>query len=73
MRLSDSDYEDAYAEALVCLADDGHSVSQPFFNSTGTRYCDVDGQKFDDEQVLQAWWQDEITQQILEGRTRVSP
>ena len=73
MRLSDSDYEDAYAEALVCLADDGHVVGKPSFNPAGQRHCVVDGKNLTDEQVLQAWWKDEITQQIMEGRTPTLP
>jgi hypothetical protein len=36
MPLTDVEYEDAYAEALLCLADDGHAVSRPVF-TRGTR------------------------------------
>ena len=39
MQLTDVEYEDAYAEALLCLADEGHAVGEPFISGTGARYC----------------------------------
>jgi hypothetical protein len=72
MPLTAAEYEDAYAEALVCLADDGHQVGVPFRNGTGARYCTVDGRKLDDRGVLEAWWEAEITAEILEARSRIA-
>lgn len=63
-----AEYEDAYMEALRCLADSGHAVGKPFYDTTGTRYCIVDERKLNDEAVLKLWWGDEITRKILEGR-----
>ena len=68
LRLTDADYEDAYAEALLCLADDGHSVGTPFINGTGARYCIVDDRKLTDQQVLEMWWRADISRDILQGR-----
>jgi hypothetical protein len=50
MPVSDAEYEDAYNEALRCLADDGHLVSAPFRDSSGTRYCMIDRRKLDDRE-----------------------
>ena len=68
--LTDADYEDAYAEALRCLADDGHAVGEPFINGTGARYCMVDDSNLTDREVLEQWWKREITREILQGRGR---
>jgi hypothetical protein len=67
MAITDQEYEDAYAEALFCLADDGHTVGIPFANGTGVRRCEVDSRSLDDKNVLELWW-GEIASQILEGR-----
>jgi hypothetical protein len=69
MPITDAEYEDAYAEALLCLADDGHVVGEPFRNGTETRYSIVDGRKLNDEAVLELWWESEITEEIIEGRS----
>ena len=53
MAITDQEYEDAYAEALVCLADDGHTVGIPFANGTGIRRCEADSRSLDDESVLE--------------------
>jgi hypothetical protein len=66
--LTDAEYEDAYAEALLCLADDGHAVGQPFINGTGARYCMVDERKLTDKNVLELWWDKRIARKILQGR-----
>ena len=68
MRLTDAEYEDAYAEALLCLADDRHAVGEPFISGTGARYCMVDDQKLTDREVLDLWWKSDITGEILQGR-----
>jgi hypothetical protein len=68
MRLTDTEYEDAYTEALLCLADDGHAVGTPFYNSAGTRYCMVDARQLTDAAVLLLWWNSNITRQILKDR-----
>jgi hypothetical protein len=68
MPLSATEYEDAYAEALLCLADDGHAVGVPQGTSNGTRYCYVDDQKLSDQGVLELWWGEEIPEEIFEGR-----
>jgi hypothetical protein len=69
MPLTDAEYEDAYTEALLCLAEDGHAVGLPFTNGSTIRYCHVDHRKLSDERVLEMWWGEEITAQILEGRS----
>jgi hypothetical protein len=68
MSLTDAEHEDAYAEALLCLADEGYAVSTPFRNGTGARYCMVDNRKLTDKDVLELWWDKEIAGEILEGR-----
>lgn len=67
MSITDAEYEDAYAEALLCLADDGHAVGTPFYRGTGARYCIVDDRKLTDKDVLELWWED-IASDIMEGR-----
>jgi len=77
MSITDAEYEDAYAEALLCLAayaeallclaDDGHAVGTPFYNGTRARYCIVDDRKLTDKDVLELWWED-IASDIMEGR-----
>ena len=69
MPLTDAEYEDVYAETLVCLADDGHIVSEPFYDR-GIRYCVVDKHTVFDKEALELWWGEQITQEILEGRNR---
>ncbi len=69
MPITDEEYEDAYREALRCLADDAHFVSTPFRDTCGTRYCMIDGRKLDDRGVLEACWDEDIARQILEGRS----
>ena len=66
--LTDAEYEDAYAEALRCLSDEGHAVGKPFINSTGARYCVVDDRKLTDNEVLEMWWKADIARVILQGR-----
>ena len=66
--LTDTEYEDAYAEALLCLADDGYAVGEPFINGTGARYCMVDDRKLTDREVLELWWKTDIARKILQGR-----
>jgi hypothetical protein len=68
MSLTDTEYEDAYAEALLCLADDGRVVGAPFYNGSGARYCMVDGRKLTDQDVLELWWEKDIAREILKGR-----
>jgi hypothetical protein len=68
MPITDEEYEDAYLEALRCLADDGHVVSTPLRDASGTRYCMVDCRKLDDRAVVEAWWEEDVARVILEGR-----
>ena len=68
MPLSDAEYEDAYAEALLCLSDDGHVVGSPYINATGTRHCRVDNRLVSDQAVLELWWGKDLTARILKGR-----
>ena len=68
--LTDADYEDAYSEALLCLADEGHAVGTAFFNGTGARYCMVDDRKLTDREVLEMWWTRGIAREILRGHGR---
>ena len=72
MPLTDADYEDAYAEALLCLADEGHAVGTPFntdfINGTTGRGCMVDNRKLSDRGVLELWWGEDIASAILDGR-----
>jgi hypothetical protein len=68
MPITDEEYEDAYVEALRCLAEDGRVVGEPFLEG-GQRYCVVDGFKLDDAAVLKLWWESEIAAEILDGRT----
>jgi hypothetical protein len=68
MRLSEAEYEDPYAEALLCLEDDGHAVGVPFIDRTATRQCRVDGCRLSDEEVLELWWGKNITGKILRDR-----
>ena len=70
MPLTDAEYEDAYTEALLCLADSGHAVGTPFINGTGARYCMVDNRKLTDREVLEMWWKRDIASEILQGRGR---
>ena len=69
--LTDAEYEDAYSEALLCLADEGHVVGKtfmPFTIGTGARYCMVDDRKLSDRGVLELWWGEDIAGKILQGR-----
>ena len=68
--LTDAEYEDAYAEALRCLADDGYAVGEPFMftNGIGARYCLLDDRKLTDRAVLEMWWKADIAREILRGR-----
>ena len=68
MPLTDFEYEHAYSEALIRLADDGHDVGKPFRDGGGTRYSTVDGKKLMDEAVLKLGWGHDIAEVILEGR-----
>jgi hypothetical protein len=68
MPLTDREYEDVYAEALLCLADDKHAVGKPFIDGTGARYCMVDERRLNDKAVLELWWGEDIAPKILEGR-----
>jgi len=67
--LTNAEYEDAYAEALRCLKDDEHVVSEAFIDRTGAQYCIVDARKLTDEAALELWWEAEIAREILEGRS----
>ena len=70
MPLSDAEYEDAYAEALRCLVDDGHAVVRPLpLSNTGARHCMVNGRKLNDKDVLELWWGKAIARKIMRGRT----
>ena len=69
--LTDAGYRDAYAEALLCLADDTRAVGTPFrgaINGTVARYCIVDDAMLSDREVLELWWKRDITPEILQGR-----
>jgi hypothetical protein len=68
MPLTEEEYEDAYREALLCLAEDGHDVGAPFIAANRRRICLVDGRTLDDHQVLELWWGSDISCQITEGR-----
>jgi hypothetical protein len=68
MPLPDAEYEDAYAEALFCLADGGHAVGVPFIDGTATRHCYVDDRRLSDKGVLELWWGKDIARNILRGR-----
>jgi hypothetical protein len=68
MRLSEGEYEDAYAEALRCLADSGYAVEVPFIDGTATRRCYVDDRRLSDKGVLELWWGEDIAREILRGR-----
>lgn len=63
MALSDEEYEDAYREALFCLAE-AVSVSKPFIDASGRRVCDVGGVLLDDDQVLERWWGEDVLEKI---------
>ena len=68
--LTDAEYEDAYAEALRCLAEEGYAVREPFMftNGTGARYCMMDDRELTDREVLELWWKANIARKILQGR-----
>jgi hypothetical protein len=68
MPLSEAEYEDAYAEALFCLADGGHAVEVPFIDGPATRHCYVDDRRLSDKDVLELWWGKDIARKILSGR-----
>jgi hypothetical protein len=68
MQLSDAEFEDAYAEALLCLVDDGYAVGKPFCDGTGARYCTVEKHCLNDKDILELWWGKDIARRILEGR-----
>ena len=70
MLLTDAEYQDAYAEALRCLADEGHAVGEPYISGTGERYCMVDNGTLSDREVLDKWWTRDIASAILQGRNR---
>jgi hypothetical protein len=61
------EFEDAYREALVCLADVGHVVAGPI-GTDGSRVCIVDGKPLTDYEVLNLWWGKEIADQIRRER-----
>ena len=67
-RLTDEEYEDAYAETLRCLAGAGRKVGVPYADGAGIRYCTVDGNALNDRGVISAWWSDPITKKIFAGR-----
>jgi hypothetical protein len=64
--LTHEECEDAYREALLCLAE-FLSVREPFLSASGKRMCRVGGVPMEDEQVLLRWWGKEITELILHG------
>ena len=68
MPLSETEYEDAYAEALFCLTEVGHAVGKPVFTNR-VRHCSVDQRKLNDKDVLELWWGKDTAKKILRGRT----
>ena len=72
--LTDAEYGDAYSEALLCLADEGHAVGTPFINGfingASGRRCMVDDCKLSDREVLELYWGEDIAGEILQGRGR---
>jgi hypothetical protein len=67
LQVTDHEFEDAYREALVCLADVGHVVAGPI-GTDGSRVCIVDGQALNDYAVLNLWWGKKIADQIRHER-----
>jgi len=67
--MTDAEFEDAYREALVSLADAGRNVVQPV-GTDGDRVCVVDGKALRDYEVLELWWGKEITDTIRKQRRR---
>lgn len=65
--MTEHEFEDAYREALVCLADVGHVVAGPI-GTDGSRVCIVDGQPLTDYAVLNLWWGKKIADQIRSQR-----
>ena len=65
--MTDAEFEDAYREALISLADTGRTVGQPI-GSDGGRVCIVDGKPLSDCEVLELWWGKEITESIRRQR-----
>jgi hypothetical protein len=61
--MTNQEFEDAYREALVCLADVGHVVTGPF-GTDGTRMCMVDARPLCDYEILELWWGKKIADQI---------
>ena len=67
--MTDAEFEDAYREALVSLADVGRTVGQPL-GFDGGRVCIVDGKPLSDYEVLELWWGKDITETIRRQRRR---
>ena len=65
--LTNEEYEDAYREALLCLAEE-HHVGTPFSNGGGRRMCLVDGRILRDSDVLELWWGPQIASEIMADR-----
>jgi hypothetical protein len=65
--MTDQEFEDAYREALVCLADVGHVVTAPI-GTDGARVCIVDGRPLTDYEVLKLWWGQQIADQMRRER-----
>jgi hypothetical protein len=65
--MTDQEFEGAYREALVCLADVGHTVAGPV-GTDGTRVCMIDGKPMRDYEVLELWWGKTICEQIRRER-----
>ena len=66
--MTDAEYEDVYHEALHCLREN-LSVGFPFQEADGTRMCEVDGRLLTDDQVIEAWWGQEIAAQVRRERS----
>ena len=64
--MTDSEYEEAYREALLCLPD--ADVGGPQAGPTGERICYVNRMALTDHQVFELAWGPRIADQIRRER-----
>ena len=67
-RLTDSEYEDCYAEALRILHYKYESVGVPYHNDKGERTCRIESLHADDHTVFLLAFGSDVANQIEHGK-----
>jgi len=68
--MTDSEYEEAYREALLCIW--GAKIEEPQINADGERFCCVNEMALTDIQVFEFAWGPRIADQIKGERNLLS-